>query len=121
MKEVIVKPSHSRKPDFIMGFDNVEYYTFECLSCSEKMQIYINAQILDNITGKGENLSEQEYLDLKEYYNIGISNKSREGGFPVFDKVSCEKCQTAYYTYLGIDEPRNAVFHVQIQGVIKKW
>lgn len=78
------------------------------------------AQIENSWTGKGENLNEQEYLELKKYYKIGIVNKSREGGFPVFDKVCCEKCQAEYYTYVGVDEPRNSVYHIQIQGIVKK-
>ncbi len=57
--------------------------------------------------------------ELKKHYNIGIANKSKEGEFPVFDKIFCNKCKTGYYTYVGIDEPLNSCYHIQIQGIIK--
>ena len=120
MNEEIIKPTTIIKPDFVTGLNSSEFYTFECLSCGEKIELNCMAQIENSWTGKGENLNEQEYLELKKYYKIGSLNKSREGGFPVFDKVCCEKCQAEYYTYVGIDEPRNSVYHIQIQGIVKK-
>jgi hypothetical protein len=120
MNEEIIKPTYTKKPDFITGLDNSEFYIFECLSCREKLQLNFKIQIENSWTGKGESLNEQEYLELKKYYKIGIVNKSREGGFPVFDKVCCEKCHAEYYTYVGLDEPRNSVYHIQIQGIMKK-
>ena len=120
MNEEIIKPTYMKKPDFVIGLDNSIFYSFECLSCGEKLQLNCMVQIENSWTGKSKNLNEQEYLELKEFYKIGIVNKSKEGGFPVFDKVCCEKCQAEYYTYVGIDEPRNSVYHIQIQGIVKK-
>ena len=120
MNEELIKPTYSRKADFIMGLHQTEFYSFDCLSCGKKLQLCCNAQLANNSTGKGENLSEQEFLDLKKFYKIGMVNKSHEGGFPVFDKICCEKCQAEYYTYVGVDEPRNAVYHIQIQGIVRK-
>ncbi|MFT5823972.1 MAG: hypothetical protein ACI8ZM_005238 [Crocinitomix sp.] len=120
MNEEIIKPTYTKKPDFVTGLNNSEFYTFECLPCGNKLQLNCKTQIENSWTGKGENLNQQEYLELKKHYKIGIVNKSREGGFPVFDKVSCEKCQAEYYTYVGVDEPRNSVYYVQIQGIVRK-
>ncbi len=119
MNEEIIKPTYIKKPDFVTGQDSSKSYNFDCLSCGEKLQLNCKIQIENSWTGKGQNLSEKEYLELKKHYNIGLSNKSKEGGFPVFDKISCKKCQTEYYTYVGVDEPRNSVYHIQVQGIMK--
>ena len=89
------------------------------MSCGEKLQLDCMAQIKNSWTGKSENINEQEYIELKKNYKIGIVNKSREVGIPVFDKICCKKCQVEYYTYVGVDEPRNSGYHIQIQGVVK--
>jgi len=120
MKEEIIKPTYTKKPDFVTGQDSSEFYIFECISCGENLQLNFMVQIENSRIGKGEKLNEQEYIDLKKYYKIGVVNKSREGGFPVFDKVCCEKCQAEYYTYVGVDEPKNSIYHIQIQGIIKR-
>ncbi len=75
-------------------------------------------QQIAHINGKG-NLTETEYLYLKKHYNIGYLHKSHDGGLAVFDKISCNNCKANYFTYVGISEPLNSVYHIQIQGIIK--
>ena len=119
MNEEIVKPTHTRRPDFITGISNSKFYVFECLSCGSKLQLNYEEQINNTWAGKRKELSQQECMYLIKYYRIGFSKKSREGGFPVFGKIYCQKCNTGYYTYVGLDEIRNSVHHVQIQGIMK--
>jgi len=120
MNEQIIKPSDIKTPDFVTGKKgNSESYIFDCTTCDEKLELNYMTQIENSWTGKGLALNEQEYIALKRHYNIGIVNKSREGGFPVFDKIYCNKCKTGYYTYVGIDEPLNSCYHIQVQGIMK--
>ncbi len=98
MNEEILKPTYEKKPDFVTGLNNSEFYAFECLTCNEKLKLNCMAQIENSWTGKGKTLNEKEFLELKKFYKIGLVNKSSEGGFPVFDKIKCEKCQAEYYT-----------------------
>ncbi len=120
MNKEIIKPSYIKKPDFVTGKKtNLESYPFGCLTCDEKLELNYNTQLENSWTGKGKNLNEQEYIELKKHYNIGVVNKSKEGGYPVFDKIYCDKCKTGYFTYVGIDEPLNSCYHIQVQGIMK--
>ncbi|WP_400073378.1 hypothetical protein [Zobellia russellii] len=119
MKEEILKPTYIKNPDFVTGKkDKIEFYDFDCLSCENKLKLNYKVQIENSWTGKTENISEQEYEGLKKHYNIGLSQKSKDGGFPVFDKIVCSKCLSEYYTYVGVDEFSNSAYFVQVQGIM---
>jgi len=120
MYKEILKPSYIKNPNFVTGKkDKMEFYAFECLSCENQLKLNYKIQIEASWTGKTENIDEQEYAGLKKHYNIGLSHKSKDGGFPVFDKIVCSKCLTEYYTYVGVDEFRNSAYSVQVQGIMK--
>ncbi|QCX38147.1 hypothetical protein FF125_06785 [Aureibaculum algae] len=120
MDNEIIKPSYIKNPDYITGKkDEAEAYNFTCLTFEETLQLNYKRQIENSWTGKGPNLSEEEYLQLRQHYHIGVANKSKEGGFPVFDKIICKTCNAEYFTYIGIDEPLNSMYQIQVQGIMR--
>ena len=116
----IKRPSYTSDPDFVTGDKKLKsFYEFSCSVCTSKVQIDFHKQISNEWSGKSDSLSEKEYTTLKEFYNIGIVNKSHDGGFPVFDKVSCKKCGQDYLTYCGVREFYNSMFKLHLQGIVK--
>jgi len=114
----LIKPSYNKKPDYVSGNNNSDYI-FNCVTCKSKILVQLENYIGFNFNSDPVKMSKSEEKNLKEFYRIGISNKSHEGGFPVLDKISCSSCSAGYSIYLGISEPLNGCYHVQVQGIIK--
>ena len=51
---------------------------------------------------------------------IGLFNKSIDGGFPVFDKLLCEKCKAEYITYSRVREYYNSLYYVILNGILRE-
>lgn len=118
--EHIKKPTYVAKPDFQTGKgDSSMPYHFNCSSCGSPVEISMERQIANNWKGKTDEIKDDDLNQLKEYYSIGLSGKSHEGGFPVFDKISCSNCHKKYITYCRVLEHSHSVYSVQVQGVIK--
>ncbi|MEO9512877.1 MAG: hypothetical protein ABJN84_05785 [Flavobacteriaceae bacterium] len=116
----IKKPSLQSEPDFVTGkTDNIESYGFECIDCGNEVMIDFQRQIKYNWTGNTDLISDSERWELKKHYEIGLSEKSHEGGFPVFDKVACKKCGQDYATYCGVREFSNSAYTIHVQGIQK--
>ena len=59
------------------------------------------------------------YEELKKFYNIGLFNKFIDGGFPVFDKLLCQKCKAVYITYSGVREYYNSLYYGILNGILR--
>ena len=117
----LIKPNSNKEPDFTTGkTDNKKLYEFDCTECGMGLKIEFEQFINNCWNGKTSNVSQNEYDELREFYHIGRSNKSHDGGFAVFDKISCSKCKTEYFILAGISEFSNSAFTVQIQGILRK-
>ena len=120
LTEEIKKPTHNSDPNFETGtLDSKKSYEFKCTECGSKVLVNYNRQTTFSWTGHSDLITQTEYSDLKNHYGIGISQKSHDGGFPVFDKVRCKNCGQQYVTYAGVREFANSAFKIHIQGIGK--
>lgn len=114
----IIEPGFDRKPFYRTG-DYEGHYSFSCDECGKSIILNSDRQINNNWIGKTDSLSDRDFDFLKGYYNIGLNNKSVDGGFPVFDKLTCQKCDTKYISYCGVREFSNSAFAITLNGLFK--
>ena len=120
IKEPIKSPEYSNNPNYSTGKrNNPDFFTFSCQICDEQLKIDFQKQINFSWKGKTDKISEEEQLKLKNFYSIGLSQKSHDGGLPVFDKIKCPKCSTTYITYCGVSEFSNSACNIYVQGILK--
>jgi len=118
--EEIKEPSYQSEPDFISGrTDEIKTYDFDCSSCGVVLKIDFQRQIKYNWNGESDKISKVEATKLKTHYGIGLSEKAHDGGFPVFDKVTCNGCGHQYVTYCGVREYSNSAFTISVLGIQK--
>lgn len=116
----IKKPSYQSEPDFVTGkTDKIKTYGFKCTDCGADVNIDFQRQIKYNWTGITDLISDSEKAILKKHYGIGLFEKAHDGGFPVFDKITCKKCGQEYVTYCGVREFSNSAFLIHVQGIQK--
>jgi hypothetical protein len=114
------KPSYQSEPSFVTGkTENIKSFGFECATCGGQVKIDFQRQINYSWDGKTDLISEVEETELKKLYGIGLTEKSHDGGFPVFDKVTCKNCGEQYVTYCGVREVSNSAFVIHVQGIQK--
>ena len=117
--EEIEKVNFTKEPNFITdGRKGSKYYSFQCKKCGNLLKMSYKTQIDNSWNNQSLNLSKNLIEELKKFYNIGISNKSQDGGFPVFDKIVCKKCGSNYITYCGVREFSNSAFYVIVNGIL---
>ena len=114
----ILKPGDESKP-FYQTNDSENDYSFSCDECGELINLDSNRQIENNWKGKSDLLTDHDFNFLKAYYRIGLSKKSTDGGFPVFDKLTCSKCISKYISYCGVQEFSNSAYKITINGLFK--
>lgn len=104
----IIKPKLIIEPDYKTGRSkNGASHEFKCKICDNLLSPDFKRQINNSWTGSTENANEEDQKELFEFYNIGLTNKSIDGGHPVFDKIECSKYGTIYNTYCGVTEFSN--------------
>jgi hypothetical protein len=64
-----------------------------------------------------QDIDETFAADVKSMYGIGPVEKSRDGGWPSIVKVECSNCKTLFLVYAGVNEVRNSVYFVTMQGI----
>jgi DNA-directed RNA polymerase subunit RPC12/RpoP len=108
----LLKPSDSRKP-FYTGFDTRGIsYSYDCLSCGSA----IETQIM--VLGNSRSNVPIDLIQLfKEHFGIGISGKTRDGGWPAFQIVACPTCGHQYVVLTGVKESSNSFDVITIQGI----
>ena len=108
----LLKPADGRKP-FFSGYDPKGIsYSFDCSACESKVEtpIIILCDMQPNIP--------KEMLDmLKEHFGIGYVGKTRDGGWPAFQKITCPVCNHQYVVLTGVQEPANGYNVITVQGV----
>lgn len=120
LSEELKNPSYTSKPDFVTGkIDKKKFFHFDCSCCEKKIEIEFKRQIDFSWEGKTDLISDQELVELKRYYGIGFSQKSHDGGQPVFDRVECQKCKQDFITYCGVREISNSTFSIHVQGILR--
>ena len=108
----LLQASDSRKP-FYSGYDaRGIYYSFNCLSCDSSIETPII--FLYNLKS---NVPTKLIQFLKEHFGIGLSGKTRDGGWPAFQKVDCPNCAHQYIVLTGVKEPSNSFNIITIQGI----
>jgi len=117
--EEIEKINVGKKADFTSEMkNNSECYSFCCKNCGVVLKMNYQNQIGYSWNGHSNKIDKELFEKLKKFYNIGIMNKSIDGGFPVFDKIECEKCEIEYITYSGVREYYNSLYYVILNGII---
>jgi ribosomal protein S27E len=118
--EEIVKVQIGKNPDFTNEIKDIsKFYTFKCPNCGNLLKMDYNNQIKNCWIGYSDMVDKNLFEKLKRFYDIGILNKSIEGGFPVFDKLQCKKCNDQYITYSGVKEYYNSLYNVTLNGILK--
>jgi len=119
--EEIEKAPIGKKIDFTSEMkSNLKYYSFCCKNCNNILKMDYQNQIDNYWIGHSKKIEKEFFEKLKKFYNIGISNKSIDCGFPVFDKIKCEKCEIEYITYSGVSEYYNSLYYVIVNGILTK-
>lgn len=119
--EVIENAPTGKKADFTSEMkNNSKYYSFCCKNCDEILTMDYQNQIDNYWIGHSNKIEKELFEKLKKFYNIGISHKSIDGGFPVFDKIKCKKCKIEYITYSGVREYYNSLYYVIVNGILTK-
>lgn len=114
----ILEPEYDRKP-FYQTEEYENDFSFVCDECGKKILLDSKRQIDNSWNGKTDSLTNRDFDFLKAYYKIGLNNKSADGGFPVFDKLTCSKCDSKYISYCGVQEYSNSAFMVALNGLFK--
>jgi transcription elongation factor Elf1 len=94
-------------------------FRFNCDDCGNEIKITAQDQISGSWIGKPDAISELDFKFLKKHYNIGLNNKSQDGGLPVFDMMICPRCESKFISYCGVKETSNSVYSVSIIGLFK--
>jgi DNA-directed RNA polymerase subunit M/transcription elongation factor TFIIS len=117
--EEIEKVNFTKEPELITDSKNSsKYYSFQCKKCDNLMKVNYQTQIDNLWNNQSLSLSKNLIEELKRFYNIGISNKSQDGGFPIFGEITCKKCGTDYITYCGVREYSNSSYYVIVNGIL---
>jgi hypothetical protein len=117
--EEIEKVHIGKEADFTSEMkNNSEYYSFCCKNCASILKMNYHNQIDNCWSGHSNKIEKELFEKLKKFYNIGIFNKSIDGGFPVFDKIECKKCGIEYLTYSGVREYYNSLYYVIVNGIL---
>ena len=109
-----------RDPDFVTGKKENKPFKFNCDVCNSAITIDFDRQINNSWTGRTEKMNEEDVKGLRSFYGIGLSGKSHDGGFPIFDRVTCIKCGANFLTYCGVVEGSNSAYAVTVNGIIRK-
>lgn len=114
----IIEPEYNRTPFYQTGKCENDY-SFSCDGCGKLITIDSNKQIKNSWNGKTASLTDRDFVFLKAFYKIGSSNKSADGGFPVFDRLACSKCNCKYISYCGVREFSNSSYLITLNGLLK--
>jgi hypothetical protein len=114
----IIEPENDRKP-YYRTVDCETDYSFSCDECGKPITMDSNEQIKNCWIGKTESITDRDFEFLKSIYKIGIINKSTDGGLPVFDKLTCSKCESKYISYCGVREYSNSAYLITLNGLLK--
>ena len=112
----ILSPSYSRKPHFRSGDTSGDVFSFPCLNCDQTISIQLRS-LLDAAYDGGLSIGEETLVQAKEFYRIGVVGRSQDGGWPSMIIIRCDSCHIKYLIYAGVDEPRNSMYLVTIQGI----
>jgi hypothetical protein len=111
-----LSPSYARKPNFKSHESTESCFQFNCINCNAPIEVEYHL-LINRGLGWAEEIGEHFACQAKEFYRIGLVGKSQDGGWPSMVKVPCDKCKTLYLVYAGVNEVRNSVYYVTLQGI----
>ena len=126
----VLLPSYTRIPDY-KNFDYLDrwwtiwsrlrnyfnrQFNFRCINCHNLMAVEYELLISETF-GWEQHIGKELAAEAKEFYRIGISNNSPDGGWPSMAKVECRKCKVEYLIYAGVNEVHNSAYLVTMQGI----
>jgi transcription elongation factor Elf1 len=114
----IIEPKFDRESFYKTNEKEIDFQ-FSCDDCGKEIIISSIAQINNNWIGKTDLITDYDFNFLKEFYKIGLNNKSYDGGFSVFDKLTCSKCESKYISYCGVKEFSNSAYLITLNGLLK--
>lgn len=114
----IIEPKHDRKP-FYRTVEYEDDFSFDCDECGKSILLDSKRQIDNSWNSKPDFVTKRDFDFLKAYYKIGINNKSADGRFPVFDKLTCSKCGSKYISYCGVREFSNSAYLITLNEIIR--
>jgi hypothetical protein len=112
----LLTPSYTRKPDFKSHESTENQFTFVCAQCAEALSIEYTTLINCGLAWE-KDVGGILAAEAKSFYGIGVVGKSPDGGWPSMMKVECTNCKTLFLVYAGVNEVRNSVYFVTIQGI----
>lgn len=112
---LILKPSYSRLPSYqgcdLAGASGI----FPCSECGTSIAVSFGSLLRrENVIDKA---AQPRLFQLFEIPAVG---KSHDGGWPVFDKVTCAGCEKSFFVYVGVNETSNSVYAFTLQGVVEE-
>jgi hypothetical protein len=116
LRKTQLSPSYSRKPDFKSHESTDKEYKFSCAHCGQPICVAY-AALINRGVGWEQDLGTQLAADAREFYRIGVVGKSQDGGWPSMIRVQCSNCNTGHLLYAGVNEVRNSVYFVTVQGI----
>ena len=126
----VLLPGYSRIPDFksygsldskwdimwrLRNYFNRQF-NFRCINCHNRMAVEYNLLKRETF-GWEQHIGEELAAEAKEFYRIGVADKSPDGGWPSMAKVECRKCKVEYLIYAGVNEVYNSAYLVTLQGI----
>jgi hypothetical protein len=112
----LLQPSYTRQPHFKAPASGPKSFDFECVRCHHKVTVDFDS-LIKAVWNFEEALGEDAASQAKQFYGIGLSGKSQDGGWPAVVKRRCENCQAEYLIYAGVNEVYNSLHNVTVQGV----
>ena len=112
----VLTPSYTREPDFRSHESTENQFTFACTQCGRSVIVEYNT-LINRGFGWEQDIGETLAADAKTLYGIGLVGKSRDDGWPSMVKVECSGCKMLFLVYAGVNEVRNSVYFVTMQGV----
>ncbi len=108
----LLRQSDARKPDFEGYGPGDEIYAFDCSECGTTIETPL-AQLSD----MDSNVPPEELEGLADHFGIGLAGKTRDGGWPVFQLISCGTCKSQYVVLTGVQEPSHSYNVITVQGI----
>lgn len=114
----IIEPDNVRTP-YYQTVDCEIDYAFSCDECGKSIALDSDKQIKNCWNGKSDSITDRDFEFLKAIFQIGLSNKLTDGGLPVFDKLTCLRCDSKYISYCGVLEYSNSAYLITLNGLLK--
>ena len=112
----VLEPSFTREPHFRSTEGGEPRFTFGCARCGSPVAVAY-ADLIDSVRAEHRVLGPMLAEAARQHFRIGIVGKGHSGGWPGMVTTTCPVCRTDHLVYADVNEVRNSVHHVTVQGV----